>query len=118
MSFKGGEFSTGTTGNFQPELTLLLAGLKTRGHMECPGGHQKPLHQKEQSGSGRPQKAVPTKKTQEPRRSGGVWGKARLLGDGDSVEVAAVGGAGEGVGVGIEGGLCPSGGDFQSGQSA
>jgi hypothetical protein len=21
MSFKGGEFSTGTTGNFQPELT-------------------------------------------------------------------------------------------------
>jgi hypothetical protein len=24
MSFKGGEFSTGTTGNFQPELTLCL----------------------------------------------------------------------------------------------
>ena len=24
MSFRGGEFSTGTTGNFQPELTRLL----------------------------------------------------------------------------------------------
>ena len=23
MRFRGGEFSTGTTGNFQPELTLL-----------------------------------------------------------------------------------------------
>jgi hypothetical protein len=22
MSFRGGEFSTGTTGNFQPELTI------------------------------------------------------------------------------------------------
>ena len=24
MKFRGGEFSTGTTGNFQPELTLCL----------------------------------------------------------------------------------------------
>jgi len=24
MKFRGGEFSTGTTGNFQPELTLSL----------------------------------------------------------------------------------------------
>lgn len=24
MSFRGGEFSTGTTGNFQPELTLTM----------------------------------------------------------------------------------------------
>jgi len=27
MSFKGGEFSTGTTGNFQSELTLLPTGI-------------------------------------------------------------------------------------------
>jgi hypothetical protein len=26
MKFRGGEFSTGTKGNFQPELTLLLPG--------------------------------------------------------------------------------------------
>jgi hypothetical protein len=27
MKFRGGEFSTGTTGNFQPELTLILPDL-------------------------------------------------------------------------------------------
>jgi hypothetical protein len=26
MKFRGGEFSTGTTGNFQPELTVLMVG--------------------------------------------------------------------------------------------
>jgi len=26
MKFRGGEFSTGTTGNFQPELTLIALG--------------------------------------------------------------------------------------------
>jgi hypothetical protein len=31
MSFRGGEFSTGTTGNFQPELTLWLSE-STRQH--------------------------------------------------------------------------------------
>src|SRR5208283_2121485 len=41
------------------------AGVKTRGHMECPGGHQKPLHQKEQPGSGRPRKAVPTRRPEK-----------------------------------------------------
>ena len=27
MKFRGGEFSTGTTGNFQPELTRRVIGL-------------------------------------------------------------------------------------------
>jgi hypothetical protein len=30
MKFRGGEFSTGTMGNFQPELTLLLGKLFLR----------------------------------------------------------------------------------------
>ena len=27
MKFRGGEFSTGTTGNFQPELTWMLSAV-------------------------------------------------------------------------------------------
>ena len=33
MKFRGGEFSTGTTGNFQPELTKLKKTCKTRGFL-------------------------------------------------------------------------------------
>ena len=37
MKFRGGEFPTGTKGNFQPELTFssFLGNLRTRGYESC-----------------------------------------------------------------------------------
>jgi hypothetical protein len=41
MRFRGGEFSTGTTGNFQPELTYsrsaALLGVISRRHADVDG---------------------------------------------------------------------------------
>ena len=42
MSFRGGEFSTGTMGNFQPELTLLRHLTSLAGCFGTFAGHHKP----------------------------------------------------------------------------
>jgi len=38
MRFRGGEFSTGTTGNFQPELTVFFIGLSLAGPLLAAAG--------------------------------------------------------------------------------